>query len=285
MSRLGCSSGGEIGRLGCNRPRYRSPVTSDRLVLRQTFDSVADLYDRARPGYPPPLLDDLDARIGLGPGTRILEIGPGTGQLTVPLAERGARITAVELGADLAAVARDRTAGFPAVEVVRADFETWSPPAQPYDLVVAATAFHWLDRATRMARVARVLRPGGLLAVIETHHIAGGTPGFFAEVQGCYLRYDPRTTAEEHPLRPEEVAGEDVSGPGFAAPEIRSYEWELTSATAAYLDILRTYSSTLSLPEATAEALLGCIGDLIDKYGGTVTKRYLTRMQLVTRTA
>ncbi len=264
--------------------RYRLPVTDDRLVLRQTFDSVADLYGRSRPGYPPVLLDDLDARIGLGPGTRVLEIGPGTGQLTVPLAARGAHVTAVELGAGLAAIARHRTSAYPAVEVVQADFERWSPPARPYDLVVAATAFHWLDPATRMARVARVLRPGGVLAVIETHHVAGGTPGFFAQVQGCYLRYDPRANAEERPPRPDEVVSEDVSGPGFAAPDIRSYEWDLTSATGDYLDIIRTYSSTLSLPTDRAEGLLSCIGDMIDEYGGTVTKRYLTRMQLISRT-
>jgi SAM-dependent methyltransferase len=253
-------------------------VTDDRLVLRATFDSVADLYSRARPGYPPRLLDDL----GLRPGIRILEIGPGTGQLTVPLAARGGHVTAVELGPDLAAIARRRTAGLPAVEVIEADFERWEPPAEPYDLVIAATAFHWLDPATRMARVGRVLRPGGRLAVIETHHIAGGTPGFFAEVQGCYLRFDPRATADEHPPRPGEVVSEDLSAPGFAAAEIRSYEWELTSATAEYLDIVRTYSSTLSLPSDRAEGLLSCIGSLIDAYGGTVTKRYLTRMQLVT---
>jgi trans-aconitate methyltransferase len=261
--------------------RYRRPVTDDRLVLRQTFDSVAEVYDRARPGYPPQLVDDL----GLEPGTRVLEIGPGTGQLTVPMASRGAAITAIELGAELAAVARRRTAGFPAVRVVRADFEAWSPPAEPYDLVVAATAFHWLDPATRMARVAAALRPGGRLAVIETHHIAGGTPGFFAEAQGCYLRYDPRATADEHPPQPDEVAGLDLTAPGFAPPSVRSYEWELTSATGDYLDIVRTYSSTLSLPREAADGLLSCIGDLIDEYGGTVTKRYLTRMQLVTRTA
>lgn len=263
---------------GCARRHYRRPVTDERLVLRQTFDSVAELYGRARPGYPPPMLDDLRIR----PGLRILEIGPGTGQLTVPLAERGATVTAVELGAELAAIVRRRTASFPAVEVVRADFEQWEPPAQPYDLVIAATAFHWLDPATRMARVGRVLRPGGRLAVVETHHIAGGTPGFFAEVQGCYLRFDPRARADEHPPRPDEVVSEDVSAPGFSPPEIRSYEWELTSTTAEYLDVVRTYSSTLSLPRPAAEGLLACIGELIDAYGGTVTKRYLTRLQMTT---
>jgi protein-L-isoaspartate O-methyltransferase len=78
----------------------------DRERRRSTFDEAAELYDRARPGYPAALFDDLVELAGIGPGSRVLEIGPGTGQATVPLAERGCRIVAVELGPQLAAVAR-----------------------------------------------------------------------------------------------------------------------------------------------------------------------------------
>jgi protein-L-isoaspartate O-methyltransferase len=71
--------------------------------LRATFDQAAGLYGRARPGYPPALFDDLADLTGIRPGSRVLEIGPGTGQATLPLAERGGRVVAVELGPDLAA--------------------------------------------------------------------------------------------------------------------------------------------------------------------------------------
>jgi 16S rRNA A1518/A1519 N6-dimethyltransferase RsmA/KsgA/DIM1 with predicted DNA glycosylase/AP lyase activity len=90
---------------------------------RATFDQAAELYDRARPGYPPVLFDDLARLAGVGPGCRVLEIGPGTGQATVPLAERGCRVVAVELGEGLAAVARRNLAGFRGVQVVTAAFE------------------------------------------------------------------------------------------------------------------------------------------------------------------
>jgi hypothetical protein len=63
---------------------------------RGTFDQAADLYDRARPGYPRALFDDLAELTGVGAGSRVLEIGPGTGQATLPLAERGCRVVAVE---------------------------------------------------------------------------------------------------------------------------------------------------------------------------------------------
>ncbi|HEY2057143.1 MAG TPA: methyltransferase domain-containing protein, partial [Amycolatopsis sp.] len=70
-----------------------------REQLRTTFGEDAGRYDRARPGYPAAVFEDFEA------GTRVLEIGCGTGQASVPLAARGCVLTAVELSADLAAVA------------------------------------------------------------------------------------------------------------------------------------------------------------------------------------
>src|SRR5262245_17480483 len=89
---------------------------TDRVRLRQTFDGAAELYEQARPGYPPGVFADLAELAEVGPGCRVLEIGCGTGQATVPLAERGCQIVAVELGAGLAAVARRKLARFPSVE-------------------------------------------------------------------------------------------------------------------------------------------------------------------------
>ena len=61
----------------------------ERERLRATFDEAAELYDRARPGYPERLYDDLFALSGLSPGDRVVEIGPGTGQATAPMLKRG----------------------------------------------------------------------------------------------------------------------------------------------------------------------------------------------------
>ena len=166
----------------------RTMPEPDRARLRETFDEAAELYDRARPGYPAALFDDLAALACIGPGCRVLELGCGTGQATVPLAERGCAIVCVELGAGMAAVARRKLARFPSVEVVVAPFEDWPLPPEPFDTVVSATAFHWLDPAVRVAKAADALRPGGALATIATHHVAGGTADFFAEVQACYER-------------------------------------------------------------------------------------------------
>src|SRR5215210_4149849 len=168
-------------------------TTPDPEPLRLRFDEDALLYDRARPGYPAGVFDSLAEMAGLGPGARVLEIGCGTGQATVPLAERGCRIVAVELGAELAAVARRNLARFPDVEVVTGAFEDWPLPSEPFDLVLSATAFHWIDPAIRVVKSADALRPGGTLATIATYHVAGGTEPFFVDMQDCYERWDPAT--------------------------------------------------------------------------------------------
>src|SRR5688500_3190142 len=109
-------------------------MTSDRERLRQTFTEDAELYDQMRPCYPPALFEDLAGLVGAGSGCRVLEIGCGTGQATLPLAEQGCQIVAVELGAELAAVARRKLEPFP-VNVLNSTFEDWPLPADPFDLV------------------------------------------------------------------------------------------------------------------------------------------------------
>src|SRR6266511_3714255 len=261
---------------------------ADPARLRETFNQAAELYDRARPGYPPALFDELAVLAGIGPACQVLEIGCGTGQATVSLAERGCEIIAVELGAELATVARRNLARFPRADVVVAAFEEWPLPAEPFDTVVAATAWHWLTPSMRVAKAAQALRPGGALATISTHHIAGGSEAFFVEVQACYERWDPVTppglrlpTAAQIPHDSQEL---ERSGWLFDPAIFRRWEWELPYSTAAYLDVLHTYSGHRALAPAAQQGLLGCIARLIDgHYGGQITKRFLTELRVTHR--
>ncbi|MFI6035922.1 class I SAM-dependent methyltransferase [Streptomyces sp. NPDC051315] len=257
-------------------------------MLRNTFDTVAERYDRVRPSYPPPLVRRLAGHAGLGPDSRVLEIGPGTGQLTRPLAETGCRLTAVELGPSLAAVARRHLAAFPRVDVVVDDFEHWPLPTDPFDLGVSATAFHWIDPALRVTRTADALRPGGLLALVTTHHVRGGSVEFFADAQRCYERWDPATPPGLR-LESEDVTATDTdeltAGARFEDVTVHRHAQEITYSTDAYIEVLLTYSGHLALDESARRGLLACLRELIDgRYGGTVTKRYLHELITARRT-
>ena len=254
--------------------------------LRAIFDEDADLYDRARPTYPTSLLRDLEIVAGIGPGARVVEIGPGTGQATLALAAAGAQLVAVELGPSLAARLREKVAGLP-VEVVVGPFEEWPLPDEPFDAVVAFTAWHWLDQGSRARKAYDALRPGGTLATVTTEHVLGGTEQFFADAQRCYMRWDPATPAairllpaSEVPPAIDEIEKSDL----FGAATRRRYEQDIRYTTSAYLDVLRTYSGHRDLPPDLRAGLLGCIGQLIDtRYGGSVTKRYLYELRVAQR--
>lgn len=255
--------------------------------LRVTFGEDAELYDRCRPGYPPGLFEDLKAMAGIEPGLRVLEIGCGTGQATVPLARLGCDITAVELSTNLAAFAERKLAEFDRGQVVVAPFEDWPLPTDPFDLVLAATSFHWIDPEVRVAKSADAARVGGAVAVISTQHVAGGTDPFFVDSQQCYERFDPSTppgfrlpTADEVPRDSTEF---DCSR-RFGPVEFKRYEWNQRYTTKDYLDLLCTYSGHRALPDDAREGLLGCIADLIDReYEGRITKRYLTQLAVAHR--
>jgi SAM-dependent methyltransferase len=243
---------------------------TDRERLRTTFGEDAARYHRARPTYPPQLFDHLT-------GPRILEIGPGTGQATLPLTALG-DVTAVELSPELAAVARQHA---PKARLITANFDEWPLP-EPFDLVVSATAFHWLDPHTRMEKCAAALKPGGALAVISTHHIAGGTGQFFVDVQEIYERWDPATPPNLRLSPADDIPREFDESREFEPPVFHMFEWEQAYATEAYADLLLTYSNHIALP--ARDQLIADITHLIDTgYGGQVTKRYMTQLATATR--
>ncbi len=125
-------------------------------VRSRVFGELADEYDRARPTYPPELVDALTGR-GV---RRVLDVGCGTGIAARLFLARGCEVLGVEPDARMAAVARRH-----GIEVDEATFETWRPRKAPYDLVISAQAWHWLDRTIGTERAASVLRPGGRLAL------------------------------------------------------------------------------------------------------------------------
>jgi SAM-dependent methyltransferase len=280
-----------------------------RAVAGGVFDAIASLYDRARPGYPAPAVSELVAACGISPSSRVLEIGAGTGQLTRDIAPTGARITCLEPGRSLAKMAKANLAAFAGVEVVSARFEDFGTPPGTFDVVVSATAFHWIDPTVSFAKAARLLQAGGHLALLTNTHSAGGSdtsPTVAARIKNLHRRLAPEAgdwaypTAEEIAARASE--GGDIAAvwarverklskpPGvghlFGPPVVHTYPWLATYDTGGYLAMLASQSSYALMEPSRREELLGAIGDLIDnRLGGTVTKQYVTVLAVARRRA
>lgn len=237
--------------------------SSDRERLRVTFNAVADSYHQARPEYPSELLDDLVTAAALAPGARLLEVGCATGKATVPLARRGFRVTCVEPGADLAAAARRNlaAAGFDA-KVTEAWFEDWRPvPGEQFDLVFAATAWHWVDPTVRYQRAWAALRPGGHLAIWGAGHVFpdGGDP-FFRGIQEVYDDISEGKPPDEGWPRPGEQPEHtaEIAASGlFTVTHVRHFDWEQVYEAEGYIALLSTFSSHIAMADWQRERLYG----------------------------
>jgi SAM-dependent methyltransferase len=235
-------------------------VDRERERLAATFDRAAELYQRARPEYPGELYDRLVGVTGLAAGARLLEVGCATGKATRPLAQRGFRITCLEPGRALAAAARANLAGFD-VEVVEARFEDWTPPGEPFALVFAATAWHWVDPAMRYRRAADALAPGGYLALWGAVHVIpyDGDP-FFEELQEVYDEINESLPPGAPRPRPQELDDdhEEIEASGrFEVIDITQYDWETAYDADGYIDLLNTFSGHIAMEEWQRDRLYG----------------------------
>ncbi len=251
------------------------------------FEQVPELYDRARPVYPPDVFDDIVTLAGLGEGARVLEIGCGTGQATLPLAERGFEVTCIELGEQLAAVARRKLAPFANVKIVNANFETWESVGERFDAVVAFTAFHWLDPNVRYEKTAGVLDDGGALSIVDTRHVwpEGGDP-FWAEVQEDYdaVAPDPNDEAPPRPDAVGELSAEIQSSGRFENVAVRRHLWDVTYSADEYIAVLDTYSGHRTFDDDTRQQLYDRIRRRIAaRPSGAVTKTYLATLNVARR--
>ena len=236
--------------------------------LKTTFNTAAVLYEDIRPGYPEKLIQDIINLSDLEDHSRILEVGGGTGKATQPFAERGYELVCLDIGADLIAVARERLRKYPNVSFVQQAFEAWKPEGK-FDLIISATAFHWVDPKVRYLKAFQVLKSNGFLAVFSNQHVRKDE-GFFAESQSLYDKYyAPMTT--NRPTHATNFPGVEA----FRSPIRRVYPWTQTYSSEQYIKLLGTYSGHIALPDENRNLLFEGITNLIEtKYDGQVTKHY-----------
>jgi SAM-dependent methyltransferase len=244
---------------------------------RGRFDEAVDRYERARHGYPPSLFDDLFATLPAAP--RLCEVGPGTGQATSDLLDRGARVTAVELGAAMAQRLLARLghhAGL--VDVINAPFED-ARLADGYDAVFSATAYHWVPTWAQASKPASILRQGGVLAIVDTIHVTSPDDGgFWDRVQPIFDRHGAGRRPDDPPVGPPEDATPSMlatlhRSDQFVDVDLQRYRWDQHYTTEQYAELHRTYSGWLAMPEAAGEALLADVCSFIDsEYDGRITR-------------
>jgi ubiquinone/menaquinone biosynthesis C-methylase UbiE len=251
------------------------------------FDRVAEDYDRFRPDYPAALVDRACSRAGLRHGSRVVEVGCGTGKLTVALAERGLRVEAVDPGENLLEVARRRVQGS-AVRFHVGRFEDVELEPGAFEAVFSATAFHWVDPAVSWSKAAGLLRPRGLIALLT--HVGGSLRELDAEVLAAWREVlpdaaswyfpDERTLWEGADARRGNVSAvwawfekSDKARPEaaelFEDVEIENVRIEHAETAAQLIEHLRTTSSYLALDAPRQKRFEERTAAAVEKAGGT----------------
>jgi SAM-dependent methyltransferase len=251
---------------------------------RLSFDQAAEIYDEIRPSYPPLLFDYLFSR--LPPRPRVVEVGPGTGQATRDLLRRGAFVHAIEIGPAMAAKLR---ANFSSerLRVTVGDFERVDVPGRSMDAVFSATAYHWLSPAAQLDRPATILKPGGVMAIVDLNQVdSPDDAGFFAAVQPVYEHYDqghrgppaPPRDSVDPPIR--QLLSLDRR---FTRLEVRSYDWNQTYTAAEYRMLMLSYSGTQMMEPAERAALLDDVEAFIrERFSGRITRPLVVTLTTAT---
>jgi SAM-dependent methyltransferase len=257
---------------------------SNRRHLGGVFNEVPELYDRVRPGYPDELFADLATITGLAERSSVLEVGAGTGQATRSLAALGGAVTALEPGVEMATLARERLAAFANAAVETSTFERWDDRGRRFDVLVAASSWHWVDPAIGWPRAHEVLNPGGWMALLG--NVVVRRPGereFYAETADLHERYSPGNPHWCHPPLEDEVRATDdgwglVEDPGdlFGPTVVRWYPVVQWFDAAGFADLLRSQSVYRALDPSVREPLLNAIAERIrTRMGDRAPRRYL----------
>jgi hypothetical protein len=235
------------------------------------FGSVADLYETARPGYPPALADAIVAYHGGAPAS-VAEIGAGTGKGTEVLAALGAPMICIEPDPRMAAVLSTK---HPQAQVHVGTFEQWSPPAGGAGVLACAMAWHWLDPATRNPHARQALAPDGTLALFG-HRYGYTDAGQAAAIRTALDTLD--STATEPPT---DWMFHDVKAGGqFIDVQIERFQRDLPLSRDQFLALVRTFGPFLTRPPTLQRRGLQILGQLVDDFGGTVTLDLRTTLTL-----
>jgi SAM-dependent methyltransferase len=248
---------------------------------RRLFGLDPAAYDSARPGHAPRAYDILVERCGLAAGTRVLEVGPGTGQATRRLLDLGARILALEPDPALAAYL-EATLGA-GIEIRVAALEDAELEAAGYDLAVAASSFHWVDEEVGLARLFAALRPGGWIALWWTLFGDPGKPDAFIQATSPLLEnLKASPTHAETPERPPHALDatarvEALRRRGFEDIEHETVRWEAGWNTAGIRALYGTFSPVARLDAASRNDLLDGVARIAERdFGGRVQRTLIT---------
>jgi SAM-dependent methyltransferase len=251
----------EIGR-ACGMTRQGATRRWSRQLHAASFGNAADAYQRGRPPYPLSVIEWAVPRHA----RRVLDLGAGTGKLTRLLVDAKLDVVAVEPSQQMR---EELAAAVPAATVHAGTAEQIPLADGSVDAVVVAQAWHWFDTSLAVAEVARILVPGGTLALLW--NVRDNTEPWVASLDEIL-----------HQHARQAIDTEPVIGDPFAHLERVEIRWRHQLTRNELLDMVASRSYVIVLTDTERAELLGSVEELLDSHPDlkdrdAITLPYITR--------
>jgi len=258
---------------------------------RTHFDEIAEEYDEIRWDYPDKLFADAleycrehnDSATGM----KAVEIGAGTGKATKPFLDSGYHVTAVEMGENMTQFLLNKYNEYSNFRVITSTFEDVELDDNSFDLIYAASAFHWVDAKIGCPKVFRLLKSNGAFVLFRSNWSSYDNEKLAAEIQRVYREhyysyYDictrddmPKNLTPEVLQRPAELFKSfrfyGMEQFGFIDIIMKTYDVSCVYNAEDYIKLLDTFSDHRALPEQNRQALYKEVKIVINKHGGQIT--------------
>ena len=243
-------------------------------VAARGFEAGATSYEAARPSYPDGAMDVLVEHLGIGAGTRVLDLAAGTGKLTRRLSELGADVVAVE---PVQAMRSELRAVLPDVEVLEGAAEAIPLPTGSVDAVTVAQAFHWFDAPAALREIARVLKPGGGLAILWNER--DERTAWVAEMSRLIGWHERTVSRYQH----VDWAGIVAEAGGFEPLREWTTRWDQPMTAERLADRVRSISYVATMPANERERLVAEVVHLVRRRPEPFAFPYTCRVQWTLR--
>lgn len=255
---------------------------------KAVFQDIIRDYEAARPGYPDELFRDIISFAGLKPDAAILEIGAGPGQATEYFVQSSYAVTALEISERQVAFLNEKFANQGHFRSLCSTFEEYPCEDATYDLIVSATAFHWIDPEIGYPKAFRLLKENGAIAVFwHLASIVEPKTELQQEIRSIYRRHAPQlddylTDAAAESLHQRRISEIQTKG-FFHAPVTKVYHWDDAYSTARYLRLMNSYSDFHSIDSSARNAIMRDVSARIDQAGGTIVIPQKVQLYLARR--
>lgn len=252
------------------------------IEFERSFDNAAADYELSRPIYMKELYDDIFKYKQINSGSNVLEIGIGTGKATLPILEKRCNFIALEPGEQLLKIANKKFKKYHNFLIHNQTLQDFIFPANSFDFIYSATAFHWIPEEYGYKRVYELLKDGGVFARFAYH--AGQDKRrrtLASEIQELYKKYmnfkgEPKEYCEDEAKKLAQIAEKY----GFVNTKYNLYHMTKDFTADEYMSLLNTYPDHMEIEKTNREMLFNGIHTAINKNGGVITVYYTMDLEL-----